>query len=101
MIGNSQQRIIKGKLCLSNLIAFCDEVTFSVMEGGALTAVCFDSSKAFDTVSHYLLKAKLVRYGLCKWMITWAENQLSHWAQRVVINNMKQNWRLAVQVASL
>lgn len=101
VIGNSQHRIIKGKLCLNNLIAFCDEMTCSGVKGGALNVVYFDSGMAFDTISHYLLAAKLVRYGLSKWVITWVENQLDHCAQRVVINNMKQNWRLVVQVASL
>lgn len=39
VIGNRQLRMIKGKLCLSNLIAFCDEMTCSVVEGGALYAL--------------------------------------------------------------
>lgn len=88
VIGNSQHRIIKHKLCLNNLIAFCDEMTCSVLKGGALNVVYFDSSKAFDRVFHYFLTAKLVRYRLGKWIA----NQLDHCAKRVVINNMKQNW---------
>lgn len=67
---NSQHRIIKGKLCLNNLIAFSDEMTCSGVKGGALKVVYFDSSKAFDIGSHYLLTVKLVRYGLRKWVIT-------------------------------
>lgn len=70
VIWNSQHRIIKGKLCLNNLIAFCDEMTCPRVKGETLNVVYFDSSKAFDTVSHYLLTAKLVRYGLYKWVIT-------------------------------
>lgn len=66
VIENSQHRIIKSKLYLNNLIAFCDEMTRSGMKGGAVNAVYFDSSKAFDMVSHYLFRAKLVVYGFCK-----------------------------------
>lgn len=92
VIENSQHRIIKSKLYLNNLIAFCDEMTRSGMKGGAVNAVYFDSSKAFDMVSHYLFRAKLVVYGFCKWMIAGVENQLDHHAGRVAINNMKQKW---------
>lgn len=91
VIENSLHRIIRGKLYLNNLIAFCDELTCSGMKGGAVSVVYFYSSKAFDMVSHYLLRAKLVVCGFCKWMIAGVENQLDHHAGRVAINNMKQN----------
>lgn len=92
VIENSQHRIMKDKLYLNNLIALCDEMTRSGMKGGAVNVVYFDSSKAFDMVSHYLLRAKLVGYGFCKWMIAGVENQLDHHAARVAINNVKRHW---------
>lgn len=67
-------------------------MTRSGMKAGAVNVVYFDSTKAFDMVSHYLLRAKLVGHGFGKWMIAGAENQLDHHAERAAINNMNQNW---------
>lgn len=60
----------KGKSCLSFLNTFCDDSTASVVEGREADIIFLDSSKAFDTVFFSMFIAKLVRYGLDKWMIT-------------------------------
>lgn len=43
----SSQHGFKGKSCLTNLIAFCSEVTGLMDEGGAVDVVYFDFTKAF------------------------------------------------------
>lgn len=43
------------------------------------------SSKTTDTVSHRMLKDKLLMLRLNKQRVGWSENCLSGWAQRVVI----------------
>jgi len=44
--------LTKGKLCLTNLVAFCGIMDGCLGEGRAVDFVYFDVSKAFDIVSH-------------------------------------------------
>ena len=64
VIRGSQQGCTKGKSCLTNLIAFYEEVTRWVDDGKAVDVVYLDFSRAFDTVSHGILAAKLRKCGL-------------------------------------
>uniref|UniRef100_A0A8C3IGC8 Reverse transcriptase domain-containing protein n=1 Tax=Chrysemys picta bellii TaxID=8478 RepID=A0A8C3IGC8_CHRPI len=91
VIRNSQHGFTKGKSCLTNLIAFYDEITGSVDVGKAVDIL--DFSKAFDTVSHSILAAKLKKYGLDEWTVRWIESWLDRRAQRVVINGSMSSWQ--------
>ncbi|CAM5129064.1 unnamed protein product [Eretmochelys imbricata] len=93
VIRNSQHGFTKGRSCLTNLIAFCDEITGSVDEGKAVDVLFLDFSKAFDTVSHSILVSKLKKYGLDECTIRWVESWLDCWAQWVVINGSMSSWQ--------
>jgi len=82
----SQHGFTKAKACLTNLIAFYDGTTGWVDEGRAVDDVYLDFSKAFDTVSHNILIAKLRKCGLDEWTLRLIENWLNSRAQRVVIS---------------
>ncbi|CAM5163348.1 unnamed protein product, partial [Natator depressus] len=94
VIRNSQHGFTKGKSCLTNLIAFYDEITGSVDEGKAEDVLFLDFSKAFDMVSHSILASKLKKCGLDEWTIRWIESWLACWAQWVVINGSMSSWQL-------
>ncbi|CAM4400076.1 unnamed protein product [Caretta caretta] len=94
VIRNTQHGFTKGKSCLTNLIAFSDEITGSVDEGKAVEVLFLDFSKDFDTVSHSILANKLKKFGLDEWTIRWIESWLDHQAQWVVINGSMSSWQL-------
>ncbi|CAM4565967.1 unnamed protein product [Caretta caretta] len=93
VIRNSQHGFTKGKSCLTNLIAFSDEITGSVDEGKAVNVVFLDFSKAFDKVSHSILASKLKKYGLNEWTVRWIESWLNCRSQWVVINGSMSSWQ--------
>ena len=64
-----------------------------VDEGRAVDVVYLNFSKAFDTVSHNILRGKLRKCGLDEWSVRWMENWLNGRAQRAVIGGAKSRWK--------
>lgn len=78
---------------MANLIAHYDEMTGLVSEVRVVKAVYLDLSKAFNTHCCTILREKVMKYGLNKWRVRWAENWLNCLAQQAVMSGMKYYWR--------
>jgi len=88
---SSQHGFTKAKSCLTNLIAFYNDVSGWVDEGRSVDIVYLDFSKAFDTVSQNILKGKLRKCGLDERSVRWTENWLNGRTQRVVISSTESS----------
>ena len=74
------------------LIAMIEKWKKSLDEGGIFAAIMMDLSKAFDTINHELLIAKLHAYGFEKSALSIVNDYLSGRYQRVKINSSFSNW---------
>ena len=86
LISPSQHGFTKGRLCLTNLLEVLEEWTEILDGGDCLDVIYLDLKKAFDTVPHRRLIAKLKAYGIRGEVIKWVECFLKNRKQRVKLN---------------
>lgn len=85
VLGNSQQRFIEDKSCLTNLITFYDKMITFVDEERATDIIYYD--KTFNTISHVIFVRLLQSRRM-----DWKKKRLDDWAQRVMVNRLYCSW---------
>ncbi|CAM5077630.1 unnamed protein product [Eretmochelys imbricata] len=80
-----QHGFTKGRSCQTNLISFFEKVTDFLDKGNAVDLIYLDFSKAFDTVPHGELLAKLERMGVSMKIERLIRNWLKGRLQRVTL----------------
>ena len=82
----------KGYSCQHALLVMIEKWKKSLDEGGYAGGVLMDLSKAFDTINHKLLIAKLHAYGFCIESLEIIYDYLSDRWQRTKVNTTFSSW---------
>ena len=82
----NQWGFLSGRSTTSAILSATHDWFTLLEEGKEISAVFFDLTKAFDSVPHRQLIAKLEAIGLNVYLINWIKNYLTHRTQTVVLN---------------
>ena len=83
-----QWGFMSNRSTVSALIKVVEDWSSALDKGYEVCVVFFDVSKAFDTVPHSLLLAKLNKLGIDRYLLRWIKNYLTDRAQCVCVNGV-------------
>ena len=92
LIEISQHRFPLGISCLTNLLAYLENVTKHVDSGLPVDTLYLDFAKAFDKVPHRTLLIKLKAHGIDGVVLEWIRRWLTDRKQRVILNGGNSDW---------
>ena len=92
LIINSQHGFRQKRSCLTNLLEFVQKVAEYLDSGEPVDVIYLDFQKAFDTVPHKRLIARLEEIGIKGKLLNWIKEWLKGRKQRVVINGKASQW---------
>lgn len=96
LINDSQHGFSKGRSCLTNLLVFMEEITYSLDQGNSVDVIYLDFAKAFDKVPYRRLFSKLKSHGIGGNVAQWIEAWLKNRKQKVGLNNKYSDWSSVV-----
>ena len=92
LLSKFQHGFIKARSCTTQLLAVLDDWTDVIEHRENVDAIYLDYAKAFDTVPHKRLLAKLYGYGIGGKLLKWIAAFLEGRRQRVIVNGSKSSW---------
>ncbi len=93
ILSKQQFGFLSGRSASLQLLRVLDEWTQQLDDGREVDVVYMDFKKAFDSVPHERLLAKLEGYGVTDPMLGWIRSFLSDRTQRVVVRSAASPWR--------
>ena len=88
LLSKHQHGFRSNRSCLTQLLEYFQEVHEILEDGDPVDAIYLDCRKAFDTVPHKRLLAKLQAYGISGKILKWIESFLSNRSQRVAVKGV-------------
>ena len=88
----SQHGFLPGRSCLTNLLAYLENVTKHVDSGLPVDTLYLDFAKAFDKVPHRRLLMKLKAHGIDGVVLEWIRRWLTDRKQQVILNGETSDW---------
>ena len=92
LLTKEQHGFVWSKSCTTNLLETLDFISASLDNGIPVDVILLDFAKAFDTVPHRRLLAKLRVYGFDGLILKWIEAFLKDRRQRVVQGEIVSDW---------
>ena len=92
LFSKHQHGFMKGRSCITQLLSAIEAWTEALDDGQCIDTIYFDFKKAFDTVPHQRLAAKLKKYGTSKQIYNWIVDFLKNRKQRVLVNGSPSDW---------
>ena len=91
-ISNQQFGFIPGHSSLQQLLTFVNILLEAKDHKTAVDVIHLDICKAFDTIPHHKLLAKLQKLGISGDLLRWFQAYLTNWSQCVSIDGKKSNF---------
>ena len=92
LISDCQYGFLPGRSCTTHLLEVLDKWTEFLDKGGAVDVIYLDLAKAFDSVPHNRLLAKLQSHGVNGSLLRWIKSFLLGRQQRVMIAGIGSKW---------
>ena len=92
LLCNQQHGFVRKRSCSTQLIKCLDMWTEALDAGLPLDVIYLDFSKAFDSVPHSGLIAKMIKYQINDKIVQWCSNFLTSRRQKVVLNGRSSQW---------
>lgn len=89
IISDTQHGFMKHRSSTTNLMCYVTALSREMEKGRQIDAVYVDFAKAFDTVPHNLVIAKMARIGFPRWITEWIASYLSGRSAFVVVNSAR------------
>ena len=92
LISLSQHGLLKNHSCVTQLLSVLHAISEALDKNIQSVLIYLDFAKAFDSVDHSILLAKLKAYGVSGPLFAWFTDYITGRAQRVVVEGAASKW---------